>query len=244
MTMIYVLLKMSVDTSFPLYTEPPAIGSIYYPMVQINDIETRPSPSNNDILSVAGLGRTEVSSISLQMRQTTVSPITNEQCNKMWENLIQYDMMCCTSSPNDLGNDSCQGDSCGPLVSRGGADNGVDDLLVGLVSWGPQFCADPDFPGVYSRTSSNIQWIEDNVCNLSEYSVCENGKMRRRSMINITELMIYWWGWSAGDHSFAPILPFLVCIHEPAAIFSGSKIMFATCLSIQYAKTERCEEGR
>jgi hypothetical protein len=51
--------------------------------------------------------------------------------------------------------DSCQGDSGGPLV--GG--EGVDARLVGIVSWGED-CAS-DFPGVYTRVSSQYAFLVD-----------------------------------------------------------------------------------
>jgi len=176
------LLKLSIDTSFPLYINHPDIGSEFNPFIQINDASTIPSPKH-DILNVAGWGATEYSSYSLQMRHTTVSPISNDECNKMYNSSskITSNMICCTSPPNDPGNDSCYGDSGGPLVIPGGADNGVDDLLVGIVSWGYD-CADPDYPGVYSRLSDNSDWIEEKVCEMSDFSVCENGKLRRRSI--------------------------------------------------------------
>lgn len=47
-----------------------------------------------------------------------------------------------------------QGDSGGPLITADGTN-----VLVGVVSWG-QGCADPDFPGVYARVSSQYSWIE------------------------------------------------------------------------------------
>ena len=55
------------------------------------------------------------------------------------------------------GKDACHGDSGGPLICV--VDN--EPVLYGVVSWGRE-CALPDFPGIYGKVSSIIDWIEDN----------------------------------------------------------------------------------
>ena len=64
--------------------------------------------------------------------------------------------------------DSCQGDSCGPLVVLGNDFNGADDALVGVVSWGIG-CATESFPGVYARDSEAYDWIQEEVCKRSKF---------------------------------------------------------------------------
>ncbi|XP_019962080.1 trypsin-3 [Paralichthys olivaceus] len=52
------------------------------------------------------------------------------------------------------GKDSCQGDSGGPLM--------CDGKFVGIVSWGIS-CANPYYPGVYTKVSNYVQWIQDTI---------------------------------------------------------------------------------
>ena len=45
----------------------------------------------------------------------------------------------------------------------GGALKRVSDgVLIGIVSFGSTECADPTFPGVYSRVASARSWIKSN----------------------------------------------------------------------------------
>lgn len=66
----------------------------------------------------------------------------------------QYDasVMLCAGSGDGAGTvDSCQGDSGGPLARISGDDTA--DALIGVVSFG-RGCADPDYPGIYTKLSN------------------------------------------------------------------------------------------
>lgn len=62
----------------------------------------------------------------------------------------------CAGDLENGGIDACNGDSGGPLVAR---DSMGTLHLVGIVSWG-EGCALAGKPGVYTRVSSQKQWID------------------------------------------------------------------------------------
>lgn len=86
--------------------------------------------------------------------------------------------MICSGDLIDGGEDACQGDSGGPLVVRSLVDNRW--LLIGATSWG-YGCADVNYPGVWSRVSYVLDWInqtafdygcmDTNACNFSPEAI-------------------------------------------------------------------------
>jgi len=70
--------------------------------------------------------------------------------------------MLCAASP---GKDTCQGDSGGPMTTK----LGNNYIQIGVVSWG-KGCADRNYPGVYARTVSQLDWIKRTIAPTVDYN--------------------------------------------------------------------------
>ncbi|XP_036144539.1 trypsin-1 [Monomorium pharaonis] len=107
---------------------------------------------------VTGWGATkEGGSVSHTLLEVVVSILTNTECRatKYPPHRITDNMMC--AGFKEGGKDSCQGDSGGPLHVE---ENSVHEV-VGVVSWG-EGCAQPGYPGVYTRVNRFLTWIAHN----------------------------------------------------------------------------------
>ncbi|XP_049854824.1 serine protease snake-like [Schistocerca gregaria] len=99
------------------------------------------------------------------LRKVVLDIIDNKMCNNLWKSLgklttlprgIAPSMMCAGVLTG--GKDTCQGDSGGPIqISTKG--NQCVYHVIGVTSFG-NYCAGEDSPGIYTRVSSFIPWIE------------------------------------------------------------------------------------
>ncbi|XP_063991578.1 CLIP domain-containing serine protease B4-like isoform X2 [Diachasmimorpha longicaudata] len=62
-----------------------------------------------------------------------------------------------------VGEDSCGGDSGGPLMKVESLDGPPKYYFIGLVSFGAKACGRTSTPAVYTRISDYITWILDNI---------------------------------------------------------------------------------
>ena len=62
------------------------------------------------------------------------------------------------------GKDTCQGDSGGPLFVKDNLNSTFNYVLAGVTSYGIG-CAQPNKPGIYTRVSYHIPWIEQYIYN-------------------------------------------------------------------------------
>lgn len=118
-------------------------------------------PGNGQVLTAIGFGATsEGGSGSRTLLQVNVPTISFEQCApRVSGHPLHDNSMICAGG--ERGFDACQGDSGGPLIDP---ETGV---LVGVTSWGDG-CGRAGVPGVYSKVSTSLQWIEDTICALTD----------------------------------------------------------------------------
>ncbi|CAH1796166.1 unnamed protein product [Owenia fusiformis] len=109
--------------------------------------------------TVSGWGTQSSGASSLPsiLRYVNVPVVSNYRCGQQYGSSQITDQMICAGLIGTGGKDSCQGDSGGPLVCK----VGNTFQLAGIVSWG-YGCADRNYPGVYTRVTEFLDWIENN----------------------------------------------------------------------------------
>jgi secreted trypsin-like serine protease len=112
---------------------------------------------------VTGWGNTKENGVeSFKLQQVEVPFLEMDECIKEYgSNHIDETMECAGKK----GLDSCQGDSCGPLVTKHSDGRWFQ---AGIVSWGSG-CARKGYAGVYSRPSANCDFIASTI----GYDICQ-----------------------------------------------------------------------
>nr|CAI5830603.1 unnamed protein product [Callosobruchus analis] len=104
---------------------------------------------------VSGWGASsDAGDMSPVLRKAKIKIISNFICNVAYVGQISNTQLC-----TDLWQKQafCVGDSGGPLV--------VDEVQVGIVSFNVAFGCSAGWPGVYTRVTSYLDWISDNIYN-------------------------------------------------------------------------------
>ena len=98
--------------------------------------------------------------------EVSVPAVSQKDCNDQnsYAGIIVETAMLCAGLTRG-GKDNCGGDSGGPLVVPGAS--ATDDVQVGIVSFG-KGCGLANFPGVYSRVSTYLGWMQDTICKTSK----------------------------------------------------------------------------
>ena len=106
--------------------------------------------------TVTGWGTTaEGGTGSTTLQRAELPIIATGACDTAYPDQVTNGHIC--AGYEQGGVDSCQGDSGGPLIVRQGESSRY--VQVGVVSWG-YGCARPGSPGIYTRVSKYISWIQ------------------------------------------------------------------------------------
>merc|ERR1712064_52062 len=109
--------------------------------------------SAGTMCTVSGWGTTsEGGSLASVLMKVDVPVVSDDDCRDSYgQNDIADSMIC--AGLDEGGKDSCQGDSGGPFM--------CGNELSGVVSWG-YGCAEAGYPGVYTKTSYFVDWVNSN----------------------------------------------------------------------------------
>jgi len=106
------------------------------------------------VIGWGAIGYKGPSTTALQEAQIEITD--EETCSSAYKNIkgatIDNRVVCALS---ETGKDACQGDSGGPLIMP----KSENFYLIGIVSYGYK-CAEPGFPGVYTKVSLYVDWIK------------------------------------------------------------------------------------
>ncbi|KAK5864272.1 hypothetical protein PBY51_001226 [Eleginops maclovinus] len=126
----------------------PAVLNSYVQQAVLPD-PSDPLPASGSSCTVSGWGVTQIYSYYLSPVLRSVDVQMIHYCSYYYWGRVSSNMLC-AGSPFG-GKDSCQGDSGGPLI--------CDGKLEGIVSWGIS-CANPYYPGVYTKVRNYGGWIQ------------------------------------------------------------------------------------
>jgi secreted trypsin-like serine protease len=110
-------------------------------------------------LVVAGFGATESASSSSTKQQVSIRVVETDKCDQIFrkEGRRLADTQICAGGVKNQ--DSCTGDSGGPLMKLVNINQELSWVLYGIVSYGSKPCGEANIPGVYTKVDQYIDWI-------------------------------------------------------------------------------------
>ncbi|XP_063814712.1 urokinase-type plasminogen activator isoform X2 [Pseudophryne corroboree] len=120
---------------------------------------------------IAGFGKESYDSIvfSQTLKSTSVQLISQDVCQseQYYGKLINNNMFCAGHPEWKV--DACKGDSGGPLTCQ----YNEQMVLYGIISWG-EGCAKENKPGVYTRITNYLPWIQEHMAESSNSFIQRN----------------------------------------------------------------------
>lgn len=92
--------------------------------------------------------------IQSNLQEVDLKIYSDAECQERHKNETTNDHIC--GGVDEGGKGQCSGDSGGPLLLNG-------TVQVGIVSWSIKPCTVYPYPGVYTKVSHYIDWINQNM---------------------------------------------------------------------------------
>ncbi|XP_060591160.1 sushi, von Willebrand factor type A, EGF and pentraxin domain-containing protein 1-like [Ruditapes philippinarum] len=126
---------------------------------------------------VSGWGKKNfLGEISDKLKAVEVPIIPGHVCQSNYNKYsIDFEKVICAG---DTTADACLGDSGGPLICN---INGLS-TVIGITSWG-EGCSQKDSPGVYTKVSAYIKWINEQISNHRLEAKCAKPKQVKNAVL-------------------------------------------------------------
>ncbi|XP_074041222.1 trypsin II-P29 [Leptinotarsa decemlineata] len=139
------------DIAIIKLTEPISFGETAQPVKLPKPHESTPA---NKTASLAGWGENDAFTTPENLHAVNLTIFSDEECVDSYHDIeeggVNPETELCAGVPEG-GKGSCHGDSGGPLV--------IDGVQYGIVSYS-NGCAVKGYPGVYTKVSGYLDWIE------------------------------------------------------------------------------------
>jgi secreted trypsin-like serine protease len=112
-------------------------------------------------LTVAGWGKTEMGSSSTVKLKVDLEVVPLTGCQEKFKKYNLWSKQLCAGGKK--GQDSCKGDSGGPLMKEINEGHSQFWYIAGVVSFGSRNCGTVDQPGVYTKVGDYFEWILRNI---------------------------------------------------------------------------------
>ncbi|EDW59937.2 serine protease grass [Drosophila virilis] len=143
------LVKLSKDVEFKRHIRP-----ICLPV----NATLQQQPEGMEEFHITGWGKTEHELLSDIPMESKIPNKPREDCQRSFYTDIRKSQLCA----GNLGKDSCNGDSGGPLLYLSEYNEKQRYVQFGIVSYGSTNCGD-GYPGVYTNVGSYMRWIADKI---------------------------------------------------------------------------------
>ncbi|XP_058448771.1 uncharacterized protein LOC131428745 [Malaya genurostris] len=148
------LIRLSTPVNYTAYISP-----ICLPVTD----ELKKLSTEGKKMTVAGWGQTETGTPSRYKKFLQIEGWQNARCEEAFTsaNVDIIESQLCAGGTK--GEDSCRGDSGGPLMKLETVGRQSAWFLKGIVSFGSNKCGTENVPGVYTRLSNYVDWILENI---------------------------------------------------------------------------------